>query len=224
MVALRTAYVRQLNTLESDVRRIAGMVERQLLDAVQALQLRDVALAQRVISTDSEVNRLRYEVEEQSYLLLALQQPTAGDMRHIVACVSIATNLERMGDHAAGIARLAQRLHDKPVTLSIPAFSDMANRAVANLRLVMDSFEKRDAHLARKAVQNDWPIDGMHRQVYDQMIQTMIGDPSTVECATMMLWVSHNLERYADRILNISERVIYMVTGILHEARIDPMP
>jgi phosphate transport system protein len=64
----------------------------------------------------------------------------------------------------------------------------------------------------------------MHRQVYDQMIQTMIGDPSTVECATMMLWVSHNLERYADRILNISERVIYMVTGVLHEARIDPMP
>lgn len=224
MVALRTAFVRQLHTLESDVQHIASMVQRQLTDAVQALQSRNKALAQSVVAIDAEVNRMRYEVEEQSYLLLALQQPTAGDMRRIVACVSIATNLERMGDHAAGIARLALRLCDQPITLSVPVFSDMASRAVANLRLVMEAFEKQDADLARKAVQFDWPIDGMHRQVYDEMIQTMIGDPGTVECATMMLWVSHNLERYADRILNISERVIYMATGVLHEARIDPMP
>ncbi|MCC7207004.1 MAG: phosphate signaling complex protein PhoU [Anaerolineae bacterium] len=224
MVALRTAFDRQLNALEGDVRQIASMVERQLADAVQALQTRDTALAQSVIDMDVEVNRLRYEVEEQSYLLLALQQPTAGDMRRIVACVSIATNLERMGDHAAGIARLALRLCEQPVALAVPAFSDMASRAIANLRLVMEALEKQDADLARKVVQYDWPIDGMHRQVYEQMIQTMIGDPGTVECATMLLWVSHNLERYADRILNISERVIYMVTGVLHEARIDPMP
>jgi phosphate transport system protein len=216
MVAPRSAFDRQLRMLENDVLRAAELVETQLVDAVNALQRQNIRAAQRVEAFDVTINRLRYA-------LLALQQPNAGDMRRIVAAVSIATNLERMGDYAAGIARLVMRMTNAPTTVHVAAFDEMARLATENLRDVMNALSTGDVALARRVVRRDEEIDQRHKAVYDQLIQTMIDDTSTVEQATMLLWVSHNIERFADRICNICERVVYMVTGDLHEPRPEPM-
>jgi phosphate transport system protein len=224
MVALRVAFDRQLNMLESDVLRLGEMVETQLTETIKALQSRDAESARRIAEFDTTINRLRYDVEEQSYLLLALQQPTAGDMRRIVAAVSIATNLERMGDHAASIARAVQAMGDRPFPIDLDTFLQMAGMAACNLSDAMMAMDKQDASLARAVVRRDEQIDALHKRTYQLLIEAMIADPAAVECATRLLEVSHDLERYADRVSNICERVVYMVTGALCEPRIDPMP
>lgn len=220
----RTVFDKQLATLQNNTLQIAEMVSTQIQQATRSFQKHDLALARRVDEFDATINHLRYDVEEQSYTLLALQQPAARDMRRIVATVSVVTNLERMGDHAAGIARLALRIGDEPNMELAPEFIEMTDIAVANLNDAMTALVNEDAALARSVVSRDDQIDQMHETVYQRLIQSMTNDPSTVECATMMMWVSHNLERYSDRISNISERIIYFVTGDLREPRPDPMP
>lgn len=219
MVAIRTLFDRQLQDLDNSTLRLAELVETQLTQAVRALQTRDLATARRVDEFDATINQLRYEIEEHCYELLALQQPNARDMRRIVAGVSIATNLERMGDHAAGIARVTQRIADMPVPVHVPLFTDMAKLASANLMEALKAMAAQDAILARAVVRRDDEVDKMHKLVYGQLIQTMMTNPATVEYATLLLWVSHDIERFADRISNICERIIYTVTGNLYELR-----
>ena len=220
----RTTFDRQLNDLQSNVLHISDLVAGQIIDAIAALQNNDVEAAEHVSAFDKTINRLRYETEEQCYTLLALQQPNASDMRRIVATVSVVTNLERMGDHAAGIARLVVRMKEKPITLHIEEFNDMARIAAGNLRDAMNAMVMGDKVMARATVGRDAQIDQLHKTVYDRLISLMREKPECIERATMLLWVSHNLERYADRISNICERIIYVLTGELHEQRIDPMP
>lgn len=224
MVAVRTAFDRQLRELDADLLRLAAWVETQLNEAIGSLYDYDLAMAHKVDRFDAELNRLRYDIEERCYALLALQQPVSSDMRRIVAAVSIATNLERMGDHAAGIARLVLRMSPQTKMINIPTFRDMAKLANENLNKVMGALHEHDAALSRTVVKADDDIDRMHKEVYDMLIKTMIDDPQTVEAATMLLWVSHNIERFGDRILNINERIMYMITGNLFEPRRDPMP
>ncbi|HRE47274.1 MAG TPA: phosphate signaling complex protein PhoU [Aggregatilineales bacterium] len=224
MTTVRTAFDRQLKMLETDLLRLAELVETQLVEAIKALYTMDMIIAQRVHEFDAALNTLRYEIEERSYTLLALQQPNSGDMRRIVGAVSIATNLERMGDHAAGIARLVLRMNPEAVVINIPEFKDMTTLATTNLRSAMLALGNHDAPLARQIVRSDNAIDALHEHVYAMLIKTMIDNPTTVEMATMLLWVSHNVERFADRVCNICERIIYVVTGNLFEPRTDDMP
>ena len=218
----RATFDKQLNELNSQVLQVAELVEVQAEQAICALQKHDLEVAHRVNEFDKTINQKRYEIEERCYTLLALQQPNSRDMRRIVANVSVVTNLERMGDHAAGIARLVLRL---PETISeVPEFGEMMKVANANLRDAMIGFAHNDTDLVREVVRRDAQIDALHKKVYDRLIKLMIADPTQIECATMLLWVSHNIERYADRISNICERIIYMVTGNLHEPRPVPVP
>lgn len=219
MVALRSTFERQLKTLSNDLLRLAELVETQLVEAVRALQQRDFEAARRVEAFDATINRLRYEIEEQCYTLLALQQPNAGDLRRIVAAVSIATNLERMGDHAAGIARIALHAGALPAAVHMPLFTDMARHAAENLAQAMIAFENNDAALARQIVQRDDQVDALHKRAYDYLIRTMTENSATVEYATLLLWVSHDIERFADRVSNICERIVYVTTGVLFEPR-----
>ncbi|MFQ3535847.1 MAG: phosphate signaling complex protein PhoU [Aggregatilineales bacterium] len=219
MVTLRSTFERQLKTLNNDLLRLAELVETQLVEAVRALQQRDFEAARRVEAFDATINRLRYEIEEQCYTLLALQQPNAGDLRRIVAAVSIATNLERMGDHAAGIARIALRAGALPTAVHMPLFADMARHAAENLAQAMIAFENNDAALARQIVQRDDEVDALHKRAYDYLIRTMTENSATVEYATLLLWVSHDIERFADRVSNICERIVYVTTGVLFEPR-----
>lgn len=224
--SVRSVFDRQLTKLQDDVLHLAEMVEHQLQDAVTALHDRDLATARRVDAFDAQVNQLRYRIEEDAYTVLALQQPNARDMRRIVASVSIVTNLERMGDHAAGIARLVARVDGltAPACLPVPAFTRMADLAATSLRDAMRALANQDAGLARDVARRDDQIDTLHKETYDLLISTMTEDPASIECATLLLWVSHNLERYADRISNICERIVYLATGHLHKVRGDKMP
>lgn len=219
MVTLRSTFERQLKTLSNDLLRLAELVETQLLEGVRALQHCDLGAARRVEAFDTTINRLRYEIEEQCYTLLALQQPNAGDLRRIVAAVSIATNLERMGDHAASIARIALRTAELPAAVHLPLFTDMARLAAENLHQAMIAFENNDADLARQVVRRDEQVDILHKRVYDYLIKTMMENSAAVEYATLLLWVSHDIERFADRVCNICERIVYVITGVLFEPR-----
>ena len=224
VASTRSVFDRQLETLQSDVLRLAEMVESQLMQAFKALQTRDVGLAWRVDTYDASVNRMRYSVEEQAYTLLALQQPNARDMRRIVAAVSIVTNLERMGDHAAGIARLVLSMNNIQANVTISEFSQMNELIIANFHDAIQAMRSDNHILAHDVMLRDEQIDDLHKQVYLKLINIMSDDPGMIEYATKLLWVSHNLERYSDRIGNICERVSYMITGILHEQRADEMP
>jgi phosphate transport system protein len=220
----RSAFDRKLNTLQDNVLSLAEMVESQLPEAVKALQLRDMDRARRVNEFDLTINRTRYDLEEQCYTLLALQQPAASDMRRIVSTVSLVTNLERMGDHAAGIARIALRTEGMANPFVAPEFDSMVALATTNLRDAMTALATHHDGLAREVAQRDCEIDQLHKNAYNNLIKKMSEDSSSVECATLLLWVSHNIERYADRISNMCDRIIYIVTGNLYEPRHDPMP
>src|SRR5258708_23871460 len=178
----RSVFDKQLDGLRDNTLQIAEMVATQIEQATRAFQKHDMAIAQRVAEFDATINRLRYNVEEQSYTLLALQQPNARDMRRIVTTVSVVTNLERMGDHAAGIARLALRLGEQPSPIFVPEFTEMAEMVVANLNDAMNAFTYEDAALARRVVSRDDEIDKLHHVVYQRLIETMASNPSTVEC------------------------------------------
>jgi|SRR5581483_1903575 phosphate transport system protein len=220
----RSVFDHQLNELRDNVLHLSELIVAQVQQATLALRDRDMALARRVDVFDATINRMRYEIEEQCYTLLALQQPNSHDMRSLVATISVVTNLERMGDHAAGIARLVLRMDGMTCYIPVGEFEKMADIAVANLRDAMTALATEDKILARAVISRDAEIDELHKAVYDRLIKHMVEDTTSVECATMMLWVSHNLERYADRISNICERIAYVITGELVKQRADQMP
>jgi phosphate transport system protein len=214
---IRTVLDRSLQHVRDDVLRLASRVDEAILNSVRALSERNSALARGVDMSDKTINELRYSIEENCYRLIALQQPNATDLRSIVGAVSIATNLERIGDHSAGIARLTLRMIDQPLLkplIDIPQMGEIGREMVKD---AVSSFVNNDVRLAESVVRRDDQVDQLHGRVYRDLLAIMMKDPSTIERATYLLWVSHNLERIADRACNICERAIYVTTGELKE-------
>ncbi len=202
-----------LNALQNDLLRLASLVDQAIDRSMQALRQRDLTLAQKIIDGDAELNRLRYEVEESCLAVLATQQPAAGDLRAILAVEIIAVELERMGDHAEGIAKIVLRMGDEPPVaplLEIPQMADICRRM---LKQSLDTFLARDPEAARRVGEADDLIDNLYREFFDRLVAIMARDPAAVERGTYLLWIAHNLERIGDRITNIVERVIFMTTG-----------
>lgn len=193
------------------------MVDRQIERAVQALVERDTALADAVIRDDTEVNRTRFEIDQQALTLLAQQAPMAVDLRVIISVLSINIDLERMGDHAKGIGSIVQMMSSEPLVKPLVDIPEMAVRARAMLANSLDAFVERDVEAARRVGEADDGVDALQDGVYNDLVQIMIQDPTTVEPCTHLLWVSHNIERIADRATNIAERVVFTVTGELVE-------
>jgi phosphate transport system protein len=216
----RTTFERHLSEIEEDMLVIAGMVERAIDRSIDALRNRDIELARVVIVEDTDINRKRYETEEKCLELLATQQPMARDLRTIVAVLHIIVDLERMGDHAEGIAKVAIMLADEPPLKPYIDIPRMAEIAVRMLRGSIESFKLRDVDMARKICDEDDEVDALYDQVYRELITFMINDPKTIERATHITWIAHNLERIADRVTNIGERVVYMVQGRIEELNV----
>ncbi len=213
----RTAFDRSIEVLRDDLFRLTSMVDRSIADSIRALIERNADLARQVSSNDVNLNQIRYSIEERCYALIATQQPNATDLRVIVGTVSVATNLERIGDHAAGVARLTLRMIDQPLLKPLVDIPQMAEIGREMVKGAVQAFLDRDVALAERLVRRDHDIDQLHQQVYQELVGFMTKDPSTVERATFLLWVSHNLERIGDRSMNICERAIYVVTGELKE-------
>ena len=216
----RATFERHLSEIEEDMLVLAGMVERAIDRSIDALKNRDTELARVVIVEDMDINRKRYETEEKCLELLATQQPMARDLRTIVAVLHVIVDLERMGDHAEGIAKVAIMLADEPPLKPYIDIPRMAEVAVRMLRGSIESFKQRDVQMARHVCDEDDEVDALYDQVYRELITFMLNDPKTIERATHITWIAHNLERIADRVTNICERVVYMVQGTIEELNV----
>jgi phosphate transport system protein len=215
MTQIRGTLDRELAQIQDDILSLSSMVETATLRSVKALKDQDVNLARHIIADDEKINLLRYSIEEQCLTVIATQQPVAGDLRTVIAAMHIAVELERMGDHAAGIAELAIRLADEPLLKPLIDIPRMANIACDMLQASIDAFLDRDPIAAEAVPDRDDEVDMLDEQVFRELLTYMLQDPKNISRATYLLWVSHNQERTADRCKNISERVIFMTTGKL---------
>lgn len=216
----RTAFEHQLAEVQGDMLVMAGMVEVAIERGISALKTRDVELARQIIAADLHINRKRYETEEKCLELIATQQPLASDLRTIVSVLHITVDLERMGDHAEGIAKIALMLADEPPLKPYIDIPRMAEVATKMLMSSLEAFQRRDAALARAICDQDDEVDALYEQVYRELLTFMINDPKTIQRATWLIWVAHNLERIADRVTNICERVVYLVEGKIEEMNV----
>ena len=217
---LRADLDQQLTLIRQEVAVLAGMVDKSILRAVEALKQRDLEESRQVIQEDDYLDQKRFEIEDRCVDLIATQQPMAGDLRAIVAMLHITVELERMGDYAEGIAKISVTMgeaHPLKPLIDIPR---MADKATEMLRDSMDSLFNRDVVKANQVCQADDEVDALYDQVYRELLLFMIQDPQTIERATLLLWVAHDLERIADRATNIAERVIFLVTGKMVEINV----
>ncbi len=218
----RSTLERELERTRQDILRLGSMVQAAIERSVRALKERDAGLAQQVIDDDLAINNLRYQIEEEGLTLIATQQPAAGDLRAVIAAMYIASELERMADHAEGIAVLAKRLADEPILKPIITIPIMAQTAQEMIRGALDAFVRSEPELARQVAQRDDEIDAMYQQLFRELLTYMLEDTKYISRATYLLWVTHNLERIGDRVTNVCERVIFMTTGRLEEIKSDP--
>lgn len=216
----RQTFERELGHLEDEVLILGSMTEKAIVNSVEALKKRDQEAARQIIANDLNINRKRFEIEEESIQLIATQQPMAGDLRTIVAVLHIIVDLERMADHAEGIARIILMTGDEPLLKPLIDIPRMAEKGVSMLRRSLEALINRDAEAARRICDEDDEVDGLYDQVYRELLTYMIADPTTINRATSLLWAAHNLERIADRVTNICERVVYMVTGQMEEMNV----
>ncbi len=213
----RTAFHRELGRLQDEVLVLGSMVEKQVVRAVEALRARNIGQARSIESEDMGLNRKRFEIEEAVLTLMATQQPMASDLRQLAAILHIVTDLERMGDYAAGIARICVQIGDEPLIKPLIDIPRMAEKATSMLHRSLDAFVDRDVVAAEQIAQEDDEVDDLYQQVYRELLTIMLANPRTIDQATHLLWVAHNLERVADRVQNICERVVFVVTGRMQE-------
>ncbi len=216
---VRADFDRHLRMLQSDLLILGSMVEKAIAKSLDALKRRDLEVSRQVIDEDDYIDQKRFQLEEQCVEIIATQHPVATDLRTIVAILHIAVELERMGDYAEGIAKISLMMGDEPPIkplIDIPRMSEMATDM---LRRSLDALVHKDTVAALGVCHDDDEVDALYDQVYRELIFFMIQDPKTIQRATYLLWVAHDLERVADRATNIAERVIFMVTGKMVEIK-----
>lgn len=213
----RETFERELQELEDELLALGSKVEDAITDSVAGLKERDLEAAERLVEEDRELNEKRYALEAKALTLIATQQPMAGDLRTIAAILSLASELERIGDYAKGIANINLMMGDEPLLKPLIDVPRMAEKTRHMLGRALQAFAERDVDLARSIPLEDDEVDGLYNQVYRELLTYIISDPRTIDQATNLLWVAHNLERAADRVINICERVIFTVTGKLVE-------
>ena len=216
----RAAYQRELQKLHDQVLILGSMVDKAIDRAIQSLVRRDSETARQVIAEDRAVNSKRFEIEDQAIRLIATQQPMASDLRAIIAVLNIIVDLERIGDHAAGIAKITLMHEDKPLVKPLVDIPRMAEKGRDMLRRALDAFVAHDAKAAVAIASEDDDVDALYDQIYRELLTYMMADPKTIDRATWLLWAAHNLERIADRVTNICERVVYEATGQMMEINV----
>ena len=216
----RSILDKDLNELRANILQMTSLIDAAIEQSMTALDQRELALAQKVINNDSQVNQLRYDIEEAGLRILATQQPMAGDLRIVIAAIHLAVELERIGDHASGIARLVARMDSEDEIDSLHKLPKMARRARQMLQESVDAFINKDADAAKAMIGRDDKIDKQYNKLFRETLEEM-RDDAYIRRATFLLWVGHNLERIGDRSTNIAERVIFMTTGEFIETSTD---
>jgi len=214
---MRAAFHKSLREIQYEILVMGSMASKAIIRSIEALKNRNLELAHQTIADDQKINDKRFEIEERCIELIATQQPMATDLRIITAILNIATEIERIGDYAVGIARIVIYIGDEPPLKPLIDIPLMAEKTVDMLNRSLDSFINRDAEAAKKITKEDDFIDNLYDQVFRELLTIMAEDPKTITRATRLMWTAHNLERAADRVTNICERVVFIVTGKMEE-------
>jgi len=214
---LRKTFETELKQVKDELLVLGSMVEQAIIESVEALKKRDLAAAKRLLEADRQINKKRFAIEMQLMILIATQQPMAHDLRLLASIMEINSELERMGDYAKGIANINIRMGDRPLLKPLIDVPRMAQKGADMLHRALTAFVNEDMDAARKIPVEDDEVDALYNQVYRELMTIVIGDPSTIERANWLLWTAHNLERFADRVTNICERTVFVVTGELTE-------
>jgi phosphate transport system protein len=214
---LRRALEKELVRLQNELVDLGDLVYCSIIKSVEILNEGDIGAAKRLIAADEDLNRRRFEIEADVLILIATRQPMARDLRTMAAVLSIATELERIGDYAKSNARNTAKLGTKPPATIAMKISQMAEQASDMLHGALEAFTGRDVEMARLIASKDPEVDRSYDRIYRELMTNVVVDPRSIESASDLMWVAHNLERTADRAVNICERVIFTVTGEMKE-------
>lgn len=210
---LRKTFEHEIQELKDETILLGSMVEQALLDSVQAFKSRDMEKSQRIIDLDKKINAKRYELENQVMIVIATQQPMAHDLRLLASFFEVISELERMGDYAKGIGVINIRMGEQMLLKPLVDIPRMAEKSASMLHRALDAFVREDVETARLIPPEDDEVDHLYDQVYRELMTYVVSDPKNIERANWLLWVAHNIERFSDRVLNICERTIFVVTG-----------
>lgn len=217
---LRETFQESIKELEQELIDMGEMVIRAINRSVEALKARNMVEAKKIISDDLLINKKRWDIEEKCINLIATQQPVATDLRELITVLNIITDLERMGDHAEGIAKIVIMSGGEPLVKPLIDIPRMAEKAVDMIKRSLEAFVIWDAETPRAICDEDDEVDMLYEQVYRELLSFMIEDPKTITRATYLIWAAHNLERIADRVTNICERTVFLVTGTMEEIHV----
>ena len=213
----RETLTRKLQKHYDDILKLSSMVEDSILASVETLREQDFSKAKAVYEKDEQINEIRYEIEHAALTTVATQQPIASDLRKVSSVIDISGELERIGDYAKGIARITLRIGKEEPLTSLDSISKMAELTADMLHRAITAFLNLDEQTALAIVDEDDLVDELYNQHYHKLLEIMFNDRETIDQATFYLWVSHNLERAADRVTNICERVVFTSSGELVE-------
>ena len=217
----RETFERELQRLQDEILALGSMVEQAIAESVEVLRRRDMEGSRRLIAQDRQINEKRFAIEGDTLVLIATQQPMAGDLRTLAAVLEIATELERIGDYAKGIAKINLLIGEGPLLKPLVDIPLMAEKALSMLHRALDAFVRQDVALARAIPAEDDQVDALYNQVHRELLTFIMADPRNMDQANYLLWAAHNLERAADRVTNICERVIFTATGDMIEMDVE---
>ncbi|MFO7698640.1 MAG: phosphate signaling complex protein PhoU [Anaerolineae bacterium] len=212
---LRRRFEAELQRLENEVLGLGYMVQRAVTNAIDYLKARNLEGAQQIIDEDAQINSKRFQIESDVLVLIATQQPMARDLRALAAILDIIRELERTGDYAKGIAKISLSIGDRPLMKPLIDIPRMSEKAMDMLGRALKAYVDNDPETARAIPLEDDEVDGLYNQVRLELTGLILADRSLIEQANMLLWAAHNLERAADRVTNICERVVFLATGEL---------
>lgn len=213
----RTALDRELRRLQDEMIILGSKVSSAVEESVDILRRRDLEAAERLIVADDAIDAHRYALEAEILVTIARQQPMATDLRTLAAVLEIIADLERIGDYAEGIAKVTLLLGNEEEVPTIPQIPLMAAKAVNMLDRALDAFLRGDVEMARAIPREDDEVDALYNEVNQNLLDLTLANPSKMEQANCLVWAAHNLERSADRVTNICERVVFTVTGDMKE-------
>jgi len=213
----RELFSQKIQQIKDEILLLGSMVEQATLDSVTAFKHRDLEAAKTIIEDDQSINDKRFAIENAIMILFATQQPLAHDLRLLSAMLLISNELERMGDYAKGVAHNAIRLGISDIPIPIRDIEKMAELGVNMLHRSLSAFVNENLELARKIPEEDDLVDDLFNKSYRSIVNVMVSNPTMIDDASFLLWVVHNLERFADRTVNICERTLFIVSGEMME-------
>jgi phosphate transport system protein len=217
---LRLTFDKELADIQNELLKMRELVDQAIILSLKSLAEGDIPLAKQIIDDDEKINQMRLQIEEAALALIATQQPTATDLREVIAIMNIVVDIERMGDYAKGVATTVVKIGDEPLLKPLIDLPKMVEISRKMLKDSVDALLDKDVERAKEIAFRDDEIDVLYRAILDELVEIMAERPDSVQRANMLLWCAHNIERIGDRATNIAERAVFVSTGVMEELNI----